>query len=373
MKSNIDKTKTIDEVLSMEYLADNLKNELCCAVAISEKYEYFALADSVTHDFISIGRCDIGNSLGELIAVHEYKVDDPIEWISIYLEDLVDRVKNYSVKDVKELIEDMFNQYLMTCNPSRDIGLELKPYLNLMLSHCFADLINLGLKYLTACETGCNIADLTEYSIVKRDIKELKATKVLANDIMQNLLKQDQKHFEISEGITFNLSYNGVCSIDYKLNDECKIRFPDDDTLHNWFIPKSSSSLINYVISFYSSHNFHFRECNYCGRFFALTDGYKAKYCKRNIEDLGYGKTCRANGQAIAQGKKVMADPVKGAYTKAYQAHYVRVKRNIMTNDAFVAWNNEAKAMRDKCLQGLISLQELIDWLNQDKLRSTAN
>ena len=168
--------------------------------------------------------------------------------------------------------------------------------------------------------------------------------------------------------MNLSLGFNGMWSTDYNL-----YQFSDDKTIYSWFIPQSTSSLVNYVISYYISHNVHFRKCNYCNRYFALTDGYKAKFCKRNIEELGYGKTCRANGQALAQGKKVMDDPIKGAYTRAYQAHYVRVKRKNMTNEAFVAWNNEAKAMRDKCLQGLISLQELVEWLNKDKLRNTAN
>lgn len=345
-----------------EYLSD----ELLCAVAISDKYEYFALIDSKTHEPKYIGRCEIGNSIGELVAEYKFKSEDPINDISVYLDDLNNRVNEYSIDD---LIENMRDQYFMACNPSRDDDMRLQPYLNLMLSFCYADLINIGIKYKKESKAGNkNITELKEYSVLKSDIKELKEAKETAIKVMSNLLSQTGKNFKITEDMSYNLSFNGMWSTDYNL-----YRFSDEPVLYNWFIPKTISSLVNYVISHYISHNIHFKKCAYCGRYFALTDGYKAEYCKRNIEELGYGKTCRLNGKALAHGKKVKNDPVRGVYTRSYQAHYARLKRKQMTNEDFDAWTKQAQNMRDKCLEGLISLQELKNWLNQDKLRNTAN
>ncbi len=357
----------VNPFLTFDFNEQQIVNRLCCAVSFSNKYEYFALVDSETHIPFRIGRCELGNSLGELCAFSIDKLKICLDNRDRYINDL----------SPNELIRDLYGDFKSSCNPSSVIlqNPTKLPSFNLLLTGYYADFLNIGVSYREKHVEKCDITtfkSLPEYKKALRDIKDLKNSSEPINNALEKVLSQTGKRFKVDNNTQLSLKYSG----ELVFEDIFYYYAPlfDDDTLDNsWFIPQGISDLINYTISYYIAHNIHFRKCVFCERFFALTDGYKSEYCKRDIPSLGIGKTCRSHGKTLMYGKRIKDDPIRKAYTRSYRTHNARVRNGIMTKFEFDSWAKQAQEMRDKCLQGLISLQELKNWLNQDKLRNTAN
>ena len=356
-----------NKLLTFDFNEQQIDNRLCCAVSFSDKYEYFALIDSVTHIPFRIGQCELGNSLGELCAFNIADLKMSLDYREKYIDTLTPQ----------KLIRDLYGDFKNTCNPSSDI-LENPtqiPSINLLLTYIYADFINIGVSYKEKQAEKCDIdtfKSLPEYKIAFNDIKKLKDSKETAVYALTNVLSQTGSNFVADEDHSLSLTYSGEFFFENLIGGE-KVLFKEDIPVNSWFIPKTITDLINYTLYCYITHNVHFRKCVFCERYFALTDGYKSEYCKRDIPYLGIGKTCRSHGKTLMYGKRIKDDPVRKAYTRSYRTHNARVRNGIMSKLEFDSWAKQAQEMRDKCIQGLISLQELNTWLNQDKLRNTAN
>ena len=125
--------------------------------------------------------------------------------------------------------------------------------------------------------------------------------------------------------------------------------------------------VVNFLIYKYLTLNLRMKKCKYCGRFFGSIDSYHSEYCIRRIK--GSSGSCRSLGSIKLYEQKIFESPAVREFKRSYKAHNSRVRYGSMTKEAFKAWSAKARAMRDKCLAGEITLDELIAWLDSDKLR----
>jgi hypothetical protein len=106
-----------------------------------------------------------------------------------------------------------------------------------------------------------------------------------------------------------------------------------------------------------------YRRCDHCNRYFDVTKYPNTLYCDRIMP----GKTKRCN--EMGRTKKfdqVHKDDILGEYRKAYKTHYARYRMDILP-DRFNAWINAANSKKNLVIQGQLSKQEYIEWLNSDK------
>jgi hypothetical protein len=337
------------------FSTENLRGKiLTCAYARGKKYEYFALVDRVTGIPLSVGRSETGYAVGELLdmlnpnTVSRPEVNDMFQWIRRFLDSPQELNTTLSPELMLEVVRGLYDNvcfYFAAQTKSE------RPCRNLLLTLFFAKWFNL---VMSCAEFGSQQMEFRpEYEAFEQASEMFRDPDIRL------------KEFLWDGTLSFKLLIRG----DFE-NQKFGEKYTED-VPEFWFIPRTTRDLLNFMLADYRLHNISFRKCKYCGRYFVQTAGYKADYCERTIEGFSYGKTCRANGKALAHGKRVMDDPIKGAYTRAYQAHYNRVRRSLMSSEEFEAWKMQAQSMRDKCLRGLISLQELTDWLNQDRLRET--
>ena len=115
----------------------------------------------------------------------------------------------------------------------------------------------------------------------------------------------------------------------------------------------------------YLQENLHLRKCKYCGRYFATFGRTKLEYCDRLIENST--KTCREMGSLRLYEQRKMEDPAMREYKRSYKTHNARIRYGLMTREEFTAWSVEARAKRDLCVAGDLSLEEFVEWLNSDK------
>ncbi|GHU79698.1 hypothetical protein FACS1894191_3110 [Clostridia bacterium] len=125
--------------------------------------------------------------------------------------------------------------------------------------------------------------------------------------------------------------------------------------------PESLADLLRFLTAQYLNSDVSFRECKYCGRYFAITGLSKAEYCNRKAYDSE--KTCRQIGSMRAYEKKKSENPISKIYTTAYKTHNARIRYGILTREQFNEWSVAARDMRDKCFAGKVTLAELEAWL----------
>lgn len=125
--------------------------------------------------------------------------------------------------------------------------------------------------------------------------------------------------------------------------------------------------VVNFLVYKYLSTNLRMKRCKYCGRYFGIVDSYHSEYCDRRIE--GSVGTCKALGSVKLYEQKLFESPAVREYKRSYKAHNSRVRYGSMTREEFSAWSKEARAMRDKCVAGEITLKELTAWLDSDRRR----
>ena len=130
---------------------------------------------------------------------------------------------------------------------------------------------------------------------------------------------------------------------------------------------KELTDIIHFLIGRCLRDEIRMKKCKYCGRYFSVTDNYGAEYCNRLID--GSTKTCREIGSVRLYEQRILVDPIMQAYKRSYKTHNARIRYGYSTKEEFAAWSKEARAMRDKCLAGEITLDEFTEWLDSDKMR----
>ena len=127
--------------------------------------------------------------------------------------------------------------------------------------------------------------------------------------------------------------------------------------------PKDIYDMIDFFLRACVKREQRFRVCKNCGKYFALTGYSNTEYCDRLYGDTG--KTCKEIGAINTWQRKRVENPVVKAYSKAYKKRFAWIKYKKITKEAFYEWSEQARAMRDKCLKGEISLEEYKEWLNR--------
>ena len=106
-----------------------------------------------------------------------------------------------------------------------------------------------------------------------------------------------------------------------------------------------------------------FKKCKSCEKYFPATGHGNAEYCHRMYKDTG--KTCKEIGAIVVYQEKVSKEPAIKAYNKAYKSHFARIKYKKMSKEAFQAWSEMARRMRDEVIAGKMHLEEYKEWLRR--------
>lgn len=108
-------------------------------------------------------------------------------------------------------------------------------------------------------------------------------------------------------------------------------------------------------------HQIRFRKCKNCGRYFIMKGNYQTDYCDRIPE--GETKNCQTIAALKNYKEKVSDNTAWKLYNKYYKRYFARMKAGNISSDAFKQWQYKATAMRDDCVVGQVSEQELEDFL----------
>ena len=119
--------------------------------------------------------------------------------------------------------------------------------------------------------------------------------------------------------------------------------------------------LFNYYLRACILHEHPARRCKNCGRWFILTGHQGLEYCDRPFDEKGH--TCRDVGAGLTWERKSREDKPFMAYRKEYKKRFARIKAGRITNDEFLAWGERARAKKQECDAGAISLEEFREWL----------
>lgn len=128
---------------------------------------------------------------------------------------------------------------------------------------------------------------------------------------------------------------------------------------------ENPEDIVNFMLVSYMRNNLQMKACKYCGRYFGTKRSYKTDYCDRMIE--GSTKTCREAGSFKLYEKRKLENPAVKEYKRSYKTHNARIRYGIMTREEFNEWSLEARKRRDLCIQGKLSLEDFVAWLDSDK------
>jgi hypothetical protein len=103
------------------------------------------------------------------------------------------------------------------------------------------------------------------------------------------------------------------------------------------------------------------RRCKNCGKWFILTGHNGLEYCTRLLDEKGH--TCRDIGAGLGWEKRSRSDKPFTAYRKEYKKRFARIKAGRITEEQFHEWGERARAKKQECDEGLITLDEFVEWL----------
>lgn len=126
--------------------------------------------------------------------------------------------------------------------------------------------------------------------------------------------------------------------------------------------PETVTDLYCWHKSIYLRREVRFKPCKHCGRYFVVTGNGGAEYCNRLIPRSS--RTCRQIGAVRIYQSRQLENPAVKLFTKSYKTHNARVRYGTLTHEQFAAWSKEARAKRDECVSGRLSLEDLREWLD---------
>ena len=104
-----------------------------------------------------------------------------------------------------------------------------------------------------------------------------------------------------------------------------------------------------------------FRKCKRCGRYFIMKGNYDTNYCDRIAK--GETKNCQ-DIMAMEKYKQKMADNAAiRIYNKYYKRYSARVKVHTILEADFKKWKYQAVTKRDECIDGRITEEEFVNWM----------
>ena len=125
----------------------------------------------------------------------------------------------------------------------------------------------------------------------------------------------------------------------------------------------SISDMIDYSLRSCVERGITVRRCKNCGRYFPQTGRVSAEYCERPVPKGQ--QRCREIGALKQWTLRQANNDAFKAYRKEYKKRFAWIKAGRITDQQFYDWSERARAEKDKCEQGLISLKELEAWLKK--------
>ena len=104
------------------------------------------------------------------------------------------------------------------------------------------------------------------------------------------------------------------------------------------------------------------KKCKNCGKYFILKGNYQTEYCDRVPE--GEVQTCQSIGATAKYTQKVKDNPALAIFNRAYKRYHARLKVGSVKPDAFKKWKYEAVVMRDRCMNGELTVAEFEVWID---------
>ena len=125
----------------------------------------------------------------------------------------------------------------------------------------------------------------------------------------------------------------------------------------------SISDMIDYSLRSCVERGITVRRCKNCGRYFPQTGRVSAEYCERPVPKGQ--QRCREIGALKQWTLRQANNNAFKAYRKEYKKRFAWIKAGRITDQQFYDWSERARAEKDKCEQGIISLKELEAWLKK--------
>lgn len=345
----------------LEYLG----REVSVAVTFSEDNEIFMLVTKDSNgkfgEVISTHTCSLGESFGDLVGSIEKVTGVPdseavIDLFSSTYADIKASVMNAEEDNVSQRINTVVllgGQVLMPSTYSNTVRK------NLLFLPLMAEMIS-GL-----------IRDGKEYDFKSSDalLDLIKASQNKIATFIDRVMLYDKHPDPLS-----SLTTIGLPSIPHTTFSGTSGLFTEDKgrTFFKAFIPNTYDDLIGYLAYTYLNE-YHFYCCANCRRYFAFKTDSVTKNCSRIIEFANYandiGKTCHDVGRMRSNSRKAYQDDTQILYQRNYKAAFGRKAYGKISEESFAKWGAEARLMRDKCLAGEISYDELKQWFIDNYLR----
>ncbi len=106
-----------------------------------------------------------------------------------------------------------------------------------------------------------------------------------------------------------------------------------------------------------------FRKCQRCGKYFIMKGNYDTKFCDRVAE--GETRSCQELAAQERYKQKVADNAALPIYSKYYKRYAARVKVRQIKEADFKKWKFQALVKRDECTNGIITVEEFVEWLER--------
>ena len=306
--------------------------------------------------------CGYGVAFGDLIGSVEPMdgIPDPEKTISS-IEEIYEEIRSCVQSSRSKDKVDMINDILLISDRLFNSKVESSDNRNLLVLPLVVEVISgivkSGKKY-NFKKSDKILASLKKYQ---------KSLTLFAEDVMFY-----DKNNEPAIALT-KIDRNKIPSLSYSGLTSVMVNNPYSGPKYiETFVPDTFDDLISYLCNRYVQY-YHFQCCSNCRRYFAFATDSKIKNCPRVIETARYtkdiGKTCFDVGRLRSHVRGLYSDETQVLYQRNYKATFARKKKGQVSEDHFAAWSEVARAMRDLCLAGEISYDELEKWFKDNYLR----
>lgn len=347
-----------------EYFLKHICTDIKVGVSLNKDKEcYFLVCKNKRNEYVPFHKtytCGFGIAMGDLIGSTEEldfipdhkEVFSEIENEYTNLKKMICTSTMSKINLIHTVLEscDRFVSY-SSGNNDRNT--------NLLVLPLYAEIIN------------CILKDNSHYDFKKSD-KVLKAIKisqeklsVFASEVM--LYDNASSPMKALESVeiakrTPTYTYDGITALVFLGNEK----------LSETFITNSFDELVSYLVCKYIP-KYHFFCCSNCKRYFAFTTDSKTKNCSRYIEKTNYsndiGKTCHEVGRLRSLSRTLYSDSVLKIYQRYYKTAFARKAAGKVSETSFSKWSIQARIQRDRCVNGEISSEQLLEWFKQNDLR----
>lgn len=135
--------------------------------------------------------------------------------------------------------------------------------------------------------------------------------------------------------------------------------------------PQNLNELIYYIVLKANQQQVNKKlwiiRCNRCQRVFPnFKHGRSVLYC--NFKDSN-GESCRDIVKQHAEGwnKSEQEKELQKTYIRYYDEQRRKRKKKLATKEQIAIWSKNARAVRDRCINGEISEEDFVEWLESNK------